>query len=115
MKKREIHSKDIDQYLNQKLINTYEPSAGFVDDVMRKVADIDIIQPASRYIKVLFQVAAAVAIAVFITNIFILVTSTQNTTESTNDWTSVYELGTSTNWYEYYDNETYIANNQTND
>ncbi len=113
MKENRKHIEDIEQLLNQTLVNSYEPSASFVDKVMERVESMNIEQPASKVIKMMLQVAAASAIIVFITNVLILISSSQNASTTDNDWATVYEYGTTSNWYDYNAEDTFIANNQT--
>ncbi|MBR8537303.1 hypothetical protein KDU71_17170 [Carboxylicivirga sediminis] len=110
MKENKKHIDEIDQLLNQMLVTNYEPSDGFIDKVMVKV---QMERPASKYIKMLLQVAAAAAIIVFTSNLFILTTATKNIESNESDWATVYQLETTTNWYEYNSENTFIANNQT--
>ncbi len=113
MKENKKHIEDFEELINQSWVNSYEPSDSFVDEVMRKVAKTDMIKPVGKYLKIMFQVAAASAIIMFITNLLILISSTQNNSTNESDWTTVYELGSKANWYEYYNDDTFIANNQT--
>jgi hypothetical protein len=113
MKEQRKHIEDFDLQTIQSWVNNYEPSRNFVDNVMNRVAVINESKHVAKYVKVLFQLAAASAIIIFITNLFILISSTQQPNTLESDWTTVYELNSSANWYEYYNDETFIANNQT--
>ncbi len=113
MKENNKHMEDIDQLLRQTLVTTYEPSVGFVDNVMGQVEAMAAERPASKVIKMMLQLAAASAILVFITNLFILISSSHSATVPENDWTTVYEYGSTSNWYDYNSEDTFIANNQT--
>lgn len=112
MKKDKRHIIDIDQLLNQELSNSYQPSASFVDDVMTRITALDIEKPAAKYIKFAFKAAAACACVVFLFNTGILISSKINLNDNDTDWASIYQSETTTNWYEYINDESFLANNQ---
>ncbi|TRX66028.1 hypothetical protein [Carboxylicivirga sp. M1479] len=112
MKKEIKHIRDIDQLIKESMPISYEPSNGFVDKVMMQVNEIENNKPQLRYLKLTFQVAAAIALLIFSTNVFILLSSQTSTTNNT-EWTTMYESNSKSNWYEYDDSNTFLANNQT--
>jgi hypothetical protein len=113
MKNNEKHTIDIDQMLRQVSVDDYEPSTGFVDNVMTRINAIEPIKSPNKYIKNGFQLAAACAIIVFITNAFIILSSFGTNNSETNDWAAVYETSTTANWFDYDNDDTFLATNQT--
>ncbi|MCT4590974.1 MAG: hypothetical protein N4A71_24330 [Carboxylicivirga sp.] len=101
-----------DQFLRQELSKTHEPSPNFVDQVMDKVEAIQREHPKVKYLGLFFKVAAACAIIISLTNALILLSNNTGNTND-NDWSSVYEQSAPANWYDYYEDETFLANNQT--
>ncbi|WP_430815014.1 hypothetical protein [Carboxylicivirga sp. RSCT41] len=114
MKNNEKHIIDVDQMLRQVSVDDYKPSPGFVDDVMTKIAGIEQHKSPNKYLRIGFQLAAACAILVFITNAFVILNSLGVNDTDTNDWTSVYETSNSANWFDYENDDTFLANNQIN-
>ncbi|MCG8582067.1 MAG: hypothetical protein MI866_19230 [Bacteroidales bacterium] len=114
MKNNEKHIVDIDQMLRQVSVDDYEPSPGFVDNVMTKISDVEQKKSPNKYLRIGFQLAAACAIVVFITNAFIILSSIGVNDSEANDWASVYETSNTANWFDYENDDTFLANNQIN-
>ncbi|MCU4157624.1 hypothetical protein J1N10_16730 [Carboxylicivirga sp. A043] len=114
MKDNEKHIIDVDQILRQVSVNDYEPSPGFVNDLMSRIENLDEVKKPNRFLRIGFQLAAACAILVFITNAFIILSSLGFNNSETSDWASVYETKSTANWFDYDNDDTFLANNQTN-
>jgi len=111
MRENKKHTENIDQQIRQLLDNNYEPSANFVDKVMEQIDNLETTKPAAKYLKISFQAVAACAIVIFFTNALILLSSSASV-QNENDWATVYEQTSTSNWYEYYYDETLTADNQ---
>jgi len=114
MKRKEKHIQDIDRLINEPLVNDYEPSFDFVDKVMTKVEELKPTNPIGKVVQISFRIAAAVAIVFFLSNGFILLSSLSRSSgqQVANDWTGIYEQNNAANWYDYYNNELFLADNE---
>lgn len=113
MKTGKKNTNEFEQFLRQELGKAHEPSPDFVDKVMSKVETIKIEQPKVKYLSAIFKVAAACAIVISLSNALILLSTSNGINTVENDWVSVYEQTSPTNWYDYYEDDTFFANNQT--
>ncbi|MBK3519290.1 hypothetical protein [Carboxylicivirga marina] len=113
MRNNKKHIVDIDQMLRQTSVDNYEPSIDFVDKVMAQIDTQKQIKPQSKYIKLGFQLAAACALIIFITNVFVFLSSASTSENADNEWTSLYESNSPTNWYDYNNDDLFLANHQT--
>ncbi|GEM_PF-4556570 len=114
MKNKQKHTDEVDKLINLDRINNYQPSADFVNRVMADITSSEIIKPAGKFIKVAFTAVAAVALVFFVTNALIVFTNIGSSTENS-EWSEVYTIQNQTNWYDYYNNELFIADNQTDE
>jgi len=113
MKRKEKHIQDIDQLLNKQLVNNYEPSFNFVDNVMLKVEELNVNKPVGKVLQIVFRMAAAVAVVFFLSNVFIMLSSMGNSSnqQTATDWTGIYEQKSSASWYDYYNDDLFLADN----
>jgi len=114
MERKEKIEQDINQLINEPLVNDYEPSFDFVDKVMAEVGELENTQPKGKMIQLSFRIAAAVAVIFFLSNGLILLSTWGNSSAQTdvNDWTGIYEQQASASWYEYYNDELFLADNE---
>jgi len=85
-----------------------------VDQVMARVEAEQTFPVRNRVLPMAFRVAAAVALVFFLTNAFVILSSSFNSsgTLSETEWMEIYESGSSTSWYDYMDNELLTDNNK---
>lgn len=114
MKRKEKHIRDIDRLIDEPLVKSYEPSFDFADKVMAKVEELNGTKPIGKAIQISFRVAAAVAVLFFLSNGLILLSSLSNSSnqQTANEWGGIYEQNSSASWYDYYDDELFLADNE---
>ena len=117
MDKKNTHIKIVDEILDQKIVSDdFMPSIDFVDRVMKELDGDNNVTSLGKLFKVAVNVAA-IALLFFTTNSLIVFSSLRNNDQQQvdNDWKYLYEQNNSLSWYDYYESDELIANNQTND
>ncbi len=114
MERKEKHIQDIDWLINEPLVNDYEPSFDFIDQVMIKVEELNPTKTVGKVVQISFRVVAAVAVIIFFINGLILLTALAGSSKEQviNDWTGIYEQNNAANWYDYSNNELFLADNE---
>lgn len=114
MKNEDKYIDEIDALINEPLKMEYEPSICFVDDVMAQIEKTEKSRPISKILQFSFSAAASVAIVFFLTNLYVILSySGSDSSAVADDWSGIYEQSNTANWYDYYSDEIFVANNDS--